>query len=499
MPDPRTITRRDFLRLAGLVAASTVAAGCAPAYARLGGPAEPAVAEAWPTLGHAGFQALNRLTYGPRLSERQRVAEIGLAGWIEEQLAPETLDDGPAAWRLRELETLRMSPDDLATLSDRLFDDLDTTTVPAELRRATLLRQVYSRRQIYELLVEFWSDHFNISVEKGDCFFLKTIDDRQVIRPLAMGRFRDLLWGSAHSPAMLVYLDNQVNGRAAPNENYARELMELHTLGVDGGYTQRDVMELARALTGWTVKARFWRGQFTFDSDQHDPGGKQVLGLRLAPAGQAEAELVLEALADHPATARHLATKLARRFLADEPPPAIVERATTAFMRTQGNIQAVLRVILLDGLVREAAAGPKFKRPGQYVVSALRGLNAETDAGAGLQDCLQRMGQPYFGWPTPDGYPDRAEPWRGNLMPRWQFSLALARNEIEGTAFELAAASDAPLELLNTLSQRLLGVSPSPPAGAALVRALQAAGALKPELPALFTAGLLSAPAFQWR
>ena len=350
MPTARVLSRRDFLRLAGLVSASVGLAACAPVYARLGGPAEPPASAGWPALDAQTLAGLNRLTFGPRLAERQRVAEIGLAGWIEEQLAPEALDDSPADWRLRRFETLSMSPDDLASLSNKLFDDLDTTTVPNELRQATLVRQVYSRRQLYELMVEFWTDHFNISVEKGDCFFLKTLDDREVVRPHALGRFRDLLWASAHSPAMLVYLDNQVNGKDAPNENYAREVMELHTLGVNGGYTQADVMELARALTGWTVKPNFWRGQFTFDADQHDTGVKQVLGLRLEPSGQAEAEQVLERLATHPSTARYVASKLARRFLADEPPALIVERAAAAFIQTQGDLKAVLRVILLDGL-----------------------------------------------------------------------------------------------------------------------------------------------------
>jgi hypothetical protein len=499
VPAP-ALSRRAFLRLAGLVTASVAAAACAPVYSRLGGPAEPPPAEPWPAPPPPALAGLNRLTFGPRLAERQRVAEIGLAGWIEEQLAPETLDDGPAGWRLRSFDTLRMSPDDLATLSNRLFDDLDTTTVPNELRQATLVRQVYSRRQLYELLVEFWTDHFNISVEKGDCFFLKTIDDREVVRPHALGRFRDLLWASAHSPAMLVYLDNQVNGKDAPNENYAREVMELHTLGVNGGYTQTDVMELARALTGWTVKPNFWRGEFKFDPQQHDPGVKHVLGLRLEPGGQAEAEAVLEHLAVHPTTAQFIAAKLARRFLADEPAPAIVERAAAAFLKTGGDLKAVLRVLLLDGLAGPApSAQPKFKRPAHFVVSALRALNAETNGGPMLQDYLQRMGQPYFAWPTPDGFPDRSAPWQGNLLPRWQFSLALARNEINGTAVALPEASASPLALLGGLSERLLGAALPPAAGAELLGALRAAGAENEDLPSILTAGLLSAPAFQWR
>ncbi len=500
MSTTNALSRRDFLRLAGLVSASAVVTACAPVYARLGGPAEPAAMASAPALDPGAYQALNRLTFGPRLAERQRMAEIGLAGWIEEQLAPEVIDDNPVDWRLHRFETLGMSSDDLATLSNRLFDDLDTTTVPNELRQATLVRQVYSRRQLYELMVDFWTDHFNISAEKGDCFFLKTIDDREVVRPHALGRFRDLLWASAPSPANQVYHDNQANGQDAPNENYAREVMELHTLGVNGGYSQRDVMELARALTGWTVKPNFWRGQFKFDVDQHDQGVKEVLGLRLEPAGQAEAEQVLELLAAHPATARYIATKLARRFLADEPPAEIVERAATAFLKTQGDLKAVLRVLLLDGLAASPpVAAPMFKRPVHYLVSALRALNAETDGGPMLQDYLLRMGQPYFSWPTPDGYPDRTAPWQGNLMPRWQFALAVARNELEGTTVELPGAGDSPEALLVALGERVLGAPLPLAASSDLLNALRAAGAQAEDLPSILTAGLLSAPAFQWR
>ncbi len=500
MPPGRIRSRRDFLRLAGLVSVSAALAACAPAYARLGGAVEPRARGRLPGLGALERQALGRLTFGPRQSELRRLAEIGLGAWIEEQLAPEWLDDGPVEWRLRQLETLGMGASELADLSDRLFDNVDRRRVPDELRQATLLRQVYSRRQLYEVMVEFWSDHFNISVDKGDCFFLKAIDDREVIRPRALGRFADLLQASAHSPAMLVYLDNQANVRGAPNENYARELMELHTLGITGGYTQTDVMELARALTGWTVKAHFWRGQFRFDAAQHDPGTKHLLGLTLEPEGQREAEHVLEHLAQHPSTARFVAGKLARRFLGDNPPAALVDKAAKTFLSSQGDVKAILRVVLLDGLTSPAPlAAPKLKRPVHYVASALRALNAETDAGPAVQVYLSRMGQAYFGWPTPDGYPDRDEPWRGNLLPRWQFALALARGELEGTRVELPAAGNSPGDQLDELSLRLLGTRLAAGQRAELLAGLQASGAEAHELPPIMTAGLLASPAFQWR
>ena len=223
-------------------------------------------------------------------------------------------------------------------------------SIPNELRQATLMRQLYSKRQLYEIMVEFWSDHFNIFIEKGNGFYLKTVDDREVIRKHALGSFRDLVWASAHSPAMMIYLDNQANEKSHPNENYARELMELHTLGVDGGYTQKDVMELARCLTGWNVKEHFWLGDFVFKEDLHDTGEKNVLGLSIQPSGIKEAEQVIEMLVTHPSTAKFISTKLARRFIADDPPQELIEKAAQTFLDTKGDIKSVLRVILLDGL-----------------------------------------------------------------------------------------------------------------------------------------------------
>ncbi len=261
------LERREFLKLASLVAAGATVSACTPVYRMLG----EAFDGPMPWLAGDGltFRALQRMTYGPTLAERQHAATIGLPSWVEEQLAPASIVDLPGELAVRPLTSLSLDAVDLAAWER---DD-----VVAELQRGALLRRVCSRRQLYEVLVEFWTDHFNISIEKGACWFLKTIDDRQVVRRHALGNFRDLLWASAHSPAMLVYLDNQANDRSAPNENYARELLELHTLGVDGGYTQQDVMEMARCLTGWTVRDQFWKGQFVFRPEMHDDGPKRVL------------------------------------------------------------------------------------------------------------------------------------------------------------------------------------------------------------------------------
>lgn len=511
-----TLNRRRFLQLAGLVAASTALAACDNENA-LGRPVQqlrqrlaglPQAAAA-PHGDSATFAVLNRLTFGPRPEERQRAAGIGLQAWIEEQLAPATIDDSATELLLSSFDTLNMRAHELHAWSDKLFDDEDRLTVPTELRRATLLRQIYSRRQLHEVMAEFWTDHFNISVEKGDCFYLKTIDDREVIRPHALGSFRDLLHASAHSPAMLVYLDQHVSDKSHPNENYARELLELHTLGVDGGYTQRDVMELARALTGWTVVERTdllawrWRGDFIFDPSKHDDGVKTVLGMQLEPEGQREAEHVLDALAVHPTTARFITRKLARRFLGPDAPADLLARAAQTFTQTKGDLRAVLRVLLLDGVAVDSPSplgreGRVFKRPVNFIVSALRQLNAVTDAGPPLLEMLARSGQPLFGWPTPDGYPDRAEVWQGNLLPRWQFALALAQNQVEGTEINFAEllTTTAPAALADRLAVLLLG-SPLPATERdLLLAALREAG---DELSHVLTAGLLASPAFQWR
>jgi uncharacterized protein (DUF1800 family) len=501
-------TRRDFLRLSGLVASAATLAACQPVYARLGGSTETGAYPAGGLLPPGEYRKLARLTFGARPSELRRAAEIGLAGWLEEQLAPDLLDDAPLDWRLRGFPILQQTPDDVYNRGERLFDGMDTAAILAEMKALVIVRQVYSRRQLFEQMADFWTDHFNISMDKEDVWYLKPADDRDVIRRHALGSFRALLQASAHSPAMLTYLDNQANLATAPNENYAREVMELHTLGVDGGYTQTDVMELARCFTGWTVKTNWRRGEFEFNPDFHDQGVKTILGEQIEPGGMAEAETVLDRLAAHPATARRLCTKLARRFIRDDPPADIVERAAAAFQQTGGDIRAVLRVILLDGLLSAGDVTPKFKRPLGFVVSAIRQLNAETDGGIGKDQSIHRtlasLGQPPFQWPTPDGPPDTAAAWMGSLMPRWQFAVQLARNEIGGTHFDAGAllaetGADSLETFLAAAAPRLLGAPLGDEAARRLTSALHSAGAGDtPETAQIITAGLLASPAFQW-
>jgi hypothetical protein len=501
------LNRREFIKLMGLLAGSITLNGCTSMYQRLAG--EPTALGDVQPVDAALFAMLNRMTFGPRPEEVRRIREIGAAGWIEEQLAPEFIDDPVVDLHLRRFSSLSLKANEIFDLyGDKLFDELDTTSAPNELRRATLLRQLYSRRQLNEVMVEFWSDHFHISVEKGDCFYLKTVDERTVIRPHALGSFADLLWASAHSPAMLVYLDNQSNQKGSPNENYAREIMELHTLGVDGGYSQADVMNLARCFTGWTVKNHFWRGDFVFKPELHDTGNKVVLGRIIETGGIEEAEGVILQLASHPSTARFVTTKLARRFLGDDPPVALLQRAIEVFSQSGGDMRAVLRVLLLDGVAATSYGStglyplsPKFKRPLNYLMSALRQLNAKSDGGMSLLDFLARMGQPLFAWPTPDGFPDRNADWVNNLHPRWQFALALAQNQISGTTIDLAdlfGAAETAAEGADRLSTLLLGAPLQPRIHQELLEILGN------DLPAaegktLLLAVLLASPAFQWR
>ncbi len=497
------MNRREFLRLAGIVASAAALSGCQTVYRQLGGQVESGFENA-AILSTGDLTALQRMTFGARTSERAWVLENGLAAWIEEQLSPVAIDDTPLEVRMRPYGILRQSADDLYVRGEKLFDGVDPAPVIAEMQAVTLIRQVYSRRQLYEVLVEFWSDHFNISMDKENVWYLKPVDDREVIRPNALGNFRQMLHASAHSPAMLTYLDNQANLASSPNENYARELLELHTMGVDGGYTQLDVMELARCLTGWTVKERWWRGEFTFNPDFHDQGPKTVLGTQIPPGGIAEGEAILDRLAGHPSTARFLAAKLSRRFLGENPPEDIVIRAAQGILDSRGEIRPALRTILLDGLLpmRQTLA-PMFKRPVDFVASALRGLNAETDGGDFIQQTLARLGQSPFRWPTPDGPPLDKAHWMGNLLPRWKFSLALGRGEIDGTSFDLPAllvgAAGIPA-LLHRLAEGLIGAPLAMNDAESLAAILQEAGAPEGlDAAGAVSAGILASPAFQWK
>jgi uncharacterized protein (DUF1800 family) len=373
-----------------------------------------------------------------------------------------------------------------------------------ELSEHKLLRAIYSERQLQEVLTDFWFNHFNIDARKGRARFMLTDYERDVIRPRVLGRFRDLLEATAKSPAMLFYLDNWLSadpdgphpevgrivrpdfgrrafggrgimprqpgsqngqGNRQPrglNENYGRELMELHTLGVDGGYTQKDVTEVARCFTGWTIAPPRLGSGFRFEPRIHDPGEKTVLGHRIkAGGGQSDGEQVLDLLARHPSTARFIATKLVRRFVSDTPPTSLVERAAERFRRTDGDIREVMQTILTSPeFFAPEVYRAKVKTPFEFVVSALRATAADAEDAVPLVRAMQQLGMPLYLCQPPTGYKDTADAWvnAGALVNRMNFALALSSDRLPGISINRAMAfgSDAPSPDLRAARGRLI-------------------------------------------
>lgn len=429
---------------------------------------------------------LNRLTFGPRPGDHARVSRMGARAFIAEQLAPEAIDDRHALRQSRHFEALDAWP------AGELLEYAPLELLD-QLTRDKILRAVHSRRQLFEVMADFWSDHFNIDPSKGDARWLKPLDDRRVIRAHAMGKFADLLRASALSPSMLWYLDGRVNRKATaserPNENYARELLELHTLGVHGGYTQDDVMEVARCLTGWTVRARqesrFAVGQVEFHARLHDDGEKRVLGETIpAGLGRGDLDRVIAIVTRHPSTARHLAEKLCRRFVADEPAPGLVAAVAEAFRASDGGIRETLAALFAHENFW-ASRGGKIKRPFHFVVSSLRATGARTNAGPAVQECLLRMGHAPFQYPTPDGYPEEPQPWMATLLWRWRFAAEFAANGLKGTSLRADRLMKAAGGNEATLAAHVLG-------RLATAEELEAARASGAPL-----ALLLASPAFQ--
>jgi uncharacterized protein (DUF1800 family) len=520
------------------------------------------------------LHVLNRLGFGARPGDLQRVKAIGLENYINQQLSPEKISDEIASAKVKNLATLNMTtaelyekfpqpglllrqlerrgelPAELAAARENRVkasaeaipnqmgqmkessEIAETTSdnprpqdnqayrralreyyrqhglgqpqrIMAELQASRILRAVYSERQLQEVMVDFWSNHFNVFAGKGADRCLLISYDRDTIRPHAMGKFSDLLVATAQSPAMLFYLDNfqsvspnaplgrgrrprtqrtglfdPLMGRAAQarqdrtldgapnppqrrrrgiNENYARELMELHTLGVDGGYTQKDVQEIARCFTGWTIfaprgggsaaavlmgeSARHDAGKFFFNPRTHDDGEKVVLGHRIpAGGGIKDGLMVLDILARHPSTAKYMATKLARYFGSDDPPPALVDRVAGAFTQSRGDIRETLRAIFFSPEFNSPDAyRAKVKRPFELAISSIRTLGGETNGGPQLHQWIARMGEPLYGYQTPNGYSDATESWvnTGGLLERLNFGLTLASNRIPGTRVDL--------------------------------------------------------------
>jgi uncharacterized protein (DUF1800 family) len=494
---------------------------------------------------------LNRIGFGPRPGDVERVKRIGIDKFIDQQLHPERLDDSAAEARLKNLGSLNMSvaeiyekypapnqlarelgigkkglnqqvkpnaqpspnaeeqpeanPQDLvAELSKKenrqkvlAYYREHGLKLPAmllqELMEQKILRAVYSERQLQEVMSDFWFNHFNIFFGKGADKWLTTDYEMSAIRPHTLGKFEDLLMATAKSPAMLFYLDNfqssspdaklperrgmgrggRFQGRrglfggglgnrdevrerqerraqaAAQfrkrkpgiNENYARELMELHTLGVEGGYTQKDVQEVARAFTGWSINQPRQSGTFIFRDWMHDDGEKTVLGHKIpAGGGKKDGEMVIDILAHHPNTAKFISTKLVRRFVSDNPPQSLVDRVAGVYLKTEGDIREMLRAIFTSPEFNsQEAYRAKIKSPFELAVSAIRALGGEAVHTQQVAQFISKMGQPLYRYQPPTGFPDRAEQWvnTGSLLERLNFGLALSSNKVRGTTVDL--------------------------------------------------------------
>jgi uncharacterized protein (DUF1800 family) len=383
-----------------------------------------------------------------------------------------------------------------------------------ELQEAKILRAAYSERQLDEVMTDFWFNHFNVFLNKGEDRYLVTSYERDVIRPHALGKFKDLLAATAKSPAMLFYLDNwlsigpdsdqargvprrqpglrtrRVRGPFGPeivylppraprrppnpkakknnsglNENYGRELMELHTLGVNGGYTQRDVTEVAKVFTGWTIKQPREGGTFFFDERRHEPGTKYVLGHKIKENGEKEGMQVLAILAHHPSTARFISTKLAQRFVSDDPPTSLVNRMAETFLKRDGDIREVLRTMFHSPeFWSDQSYRAKVKTPLEFVASAIRATGADVENPMPLVQALNRMGMPLYQMQPPTGYSTKADAWVNSaaLLNRMNFALQLATGRLAGAKFDpqqLVQGPEPPVDaqgMLGRLERSLL-------------------------------------------
>jgi uncharacterized protein (DUF1800 family) len=496
---------------------------------------------------------LNRIGYGPRPGDVERVKQMGIDKYIDLQLHPERIDDSAIEAKLANYPSLRMSlaeiqenypPPQLLARQLGLRQGKNAPVQPPgegadentkreyrrqvtayyqennlrppqfllqELQSQKIIRAVYSERQLQEVMTDFWFNHFNIFWAKNADRNLTTDYEMNVIRPHTMGKFKDLLMATAKSPAMLVYLDNfqsmspdaklpgqvrrlgavrprpgllgggfgnrrlnnpnrneqidremqrdqmtpqqqrqaqrpPVANRRKPgiNENYAREIMELHTLGVEGGYTQKDVQEMARCLTGWTLDRPRQGTQFVFRPFMHDNGEKTVLGHKIpAGGGIKDGEMVIDILAHHPSTAKFISTKLVRRFVSDTPPQALVNRVAAVFTKTDGDIREMLRTILTSPEFNsKEAQRAKIKSPFELAASAIRALGAEVTVPLQTAQFISKMGEPLYLYQAPTGYPDRADQWvnTGSLLERLNFGVALATNKVRGASFDVKRA-----------------------------------------------------------
>jgi uncharacterized protein (DUF1800 family) len=442
------------------------------------------------------LHALDRLGFGPRPGQVEQIKRTGLEDWIQAQLHPENIPDPVVDARLAQYPALALGaaalldqypPQDIA--AKRLGIKVEeyqkrvqvaakqpgaSTSLPFkdpnqilnELMEAKLVRAIYSERQLAEQLSDFWFNHFNVFLCKDlDRWYLIPYE-RDAIRPRVLGKFRDLLEATAKSPAMLFYLDNSSSAdpqafdrlklrpvRTLPeeklpplgpkrglNENYGRELMELHTLGADGGYNQEDVVEVARAFTGWTIESQREVPAFYFDERIHDPDPKRVLGKKIKAGGIKDGEEVLDLLAKNPHTAHHIALELAQHFVSDDPPAALVDRMAKTFEKSKGDIRAVMTAMIdSPEFWSRAAFRAKVKTPFELVASTARALGADVDRPLPLAQWVSRIGEPLYQCLTPNGYSDKAAAWvsAGALLNRMNFAVALTGNKVRGSQVDI--------------------------------------------------------------
>jgi uncharacterized protein (DUF1800 family) len=572
------ITMRRLHRPAVLALAAVLLAPVAASQARGAEQVPSAPDDA--TILHV----LNRVAYGPRPGDIARVRSMGIAAYIDQQLHPERIDDARVDAALERFPTLAMSTEELAAKYYRPLDKAQrdarsaaaraakddaamqakagedaqpklspeaqqlrqgAQSVLQNLMQARVIRAAESERQLNEVLVDFWFNHFNVYAQKGAVNQYLNAYERDAIRPYVLGNFRDMLGAVAHHPAMLFYLDNfqsvdpnmgtrENNQRVAQlqqrlnnprarmsaeqreqamtrlqqarqnmprglNENYARELMELHTLGVDAGYTQKDVQEVARVFTGWTIDQPRGGGRFLFRPEWHDPNTKTVLGQTITGHGgvdgMREGERVLDILALHPKTARHLAYQLAQRFVSDAPPDTLVDRVAKVYLDTKGDLRATTRAILTSPeFFAEDAVNAKIKTPLDFAISALRATGASIASAAPVVQALRTtLGMPLYGCQPPTGYSTTADAWvnTGALLARMNFGLALVSNQQRGLRVDLAAlAPDTSETTRRALAESLL---------AGRVSAATRATLDKAGTPAEMVALVIGSPEFQKR
>ena len=443
------------------------------------------------TPQQAAARLLDRFSFGAKPGQVEAVVNMGLENWLEQQFAANQPNEGLNK-RLAAFKSLSLTNDTIVNTylnagqvirmatrkgiinKDSIKGDQKEyreqvrvimeqegykpiQELHRELVNQKVLSAAYSNNQLQEVLTDFWFNHFNVSVTKNQCQQYVYTYERDAIRPNVMGRFKDLLLATAQHPAMLEYLDNASSvsiknnpraNMAAPrnarglNENYAREVMELHTLGVDGGYTQADVTTVAKALTGWSVM----QGNFIFRPRQHDNEAKTILNKNFpANGGYQEGVDVLTMLAEHPSTAKFICTKLATRFVSDTPSAALIKNMVKTFQSTDGNIKAVLRTMVYDpAFWKKSVSHEKIKSPFEMVISAVRATNAQIIQPFQLFNWCTKMGQRFYYYQAPTGFPDRASNWinTGALLNRMNFGLAFASQKIPGVRMDLAALNN---------------------------------------------------------